>query len=344
MIDDCAGHLQKQNMAALEDVVSQFYMQQHSGAKQDLSVKFKHGGLSPQMAARRQRIFQDFGRLVTEYRIPQWTVRLLLDGLRSDTIVDEVKSEKDLLLYCVRVASSIGVLCVFLYDMDNISEEVLVKATSLGIAFQLTNISRDIITDARIGRTYIPNSWICEKARSREKFVAEICRDQVYANGICRELSLDLIDLAETYYDIGWDGISFLPRHIQGAVASALLIYREIGMKIRIQDVYPGRASVTTREKCVLAGKALYYLIFGIKPKFHALGRAVHTNQSAEALACCTERFATKKAFSQKGSLKGLARLKHILPKLKPTKLHIPNQDDERKNSEIFVTSHEARK
>ena len=319
MIDDCSGEVQIQNMATLETVVSRFYAKGFNQNEAQI-MQENSSGLSPAAFARRRKIFQDFGNLVRRHRIPRWTISLLLDGFQYDTMVREVRSERDLLLYCVRVASSIGILCVYLYETKDISEDVLVKATSLGIAFQLTNISRDIVTDARMGRTYVPGTWLCAKAASRDDFLQGVLHNTCHMNEISRELSLELIDFAEAYYDLAWDGISLVPCQAKAAIGAALLIYREIGMVIRQLPYYPERAYVSTWRKFELTIKSFYFILSGTKPNFQSFTRSgvsSNKNLSAEALACCTQLLAPERYSGSTSPRKVLSRLKRAFLKVK---------------------------
>lgn len=226
------------------------------------------------------RIVSDFKRLVHLQQVPAWSLRLLIDGFQHDAETHEISDETELLKYCLGVASSIGIVCSFLFA-DNKKErvvgyqpqqnqQILALASCLGIGMQLTNIARDILTDADLGRTYIPNTWLKEHKLTPAAFL-ELTEEE--KKPYLFIFSLKLLEVAETYYEAGWNGVSLLPREVQLAVSGALLIYREIGFiiqdELRTKRRYPRRAFTTKKRKLALMCKAQYYLATGIQPIFH---------------------------------------------------------------------------
>ena len=161
-------------------------------------------------------------------------MELLLFGFKQDTNKNIIiLNENDLLSYCICVASSIGIVCTFIFIADNKDNNnykydislLTNAAVSLGIAFQLTNISRDIITDLiQQNKIYIPQQWMIENTN--------IYNIELYRNTVIRDYSVKLIKMAEIYYIDAWNGIKFLPTNVQFAIYSALKIYRQIGINI----------------------------------------------------------------------------------------------------------------
>jgi phytoene synthase len=89
-----------------------------------------------------------------QFPLPRQSLLDLIEGVRMD--VDEASYEtfEELVLYCRRVAGSIGRLCVAVFGADG--ENAGELADDLGVALQLTNILRDVREDAARGRTYLP--------------------------------------------------------------------------------------------------------------------------------------------------------------------------------------------
>ena len=89
-----------------------------------------------------------------EFPLPRQSFLDLIEGVRMDIDGRTYESFDELVVYCRRVAGSIGRLCVavFVADGDNAGE----LADDLGVALQLTNILRDVREDAGRGRTYLP--------------------------------------------------------------------------------------------------------------------------------------------------------------------------------------------
>lgn len=78
----------------------------------------------------------------------------VVDGCQMDIDIDRYETFADLVVYCRRVASSVGMICIELCGYDD--SRAPKHADDLGIAFQLTNMLRDVGEDARSGRIYIP--------------------------------------------------------------------------------------------------------------------------------------------------------------------------------------------
>ncbi len=83
----------------------------------------------------------------------------LIEGLLQDT-ADEVRltGEADLLVYAYRVAGTVGLLMCEVLECADTNAKAY--AVDLGIGMQLTNIARDVLEDAEMGRRYIPGEWV----------------------------------------------------------------------------------------------------------------------------------------------------------------------------------------
>ncbi len=78
----------------------------------------------------------------------------LIDGVEMDLHRSRYETFDDLLSYCRRVASAVGLICVEIFGCrDSDAREY---AVNLGLALQLTNIIRDVAVDLKIGRVYLP--------------------------------------------------------------------------------------------------------------------------------------------------------------------------------------------
>lgn len=202
----------------------------------------------------------------------------LLDGFAMDA--DEVRfmTLDDTLRYCYHVAGVVGVMMAHIMGAED--EDVVHRAADLGIAFQLTNISRDVIDDLGIGRCYLPEDWLREKRMPREALHLPEHRENLHA------LASELVELAERYYDSARAGIAHLPWRCAWAISSALLIYRDIGLQVRKAGVtaWDGRMQVSGGRKLwrlchggVMAANALCRgRAAGITPRTGLWTRAGH--------------------------------------------------------------------
>lgn len=92
--------------------------------------------------------------VVKQFRLPQEHLQEIIDGMEMDLDQPRYADFKSLQLYCYRVASVVGLLSAEIFGYTD--RETLKYAHDLGIAFQLTNIIRDVGEDARRNRIYLP--------------------------------------------------------------------------------------------------------------------------------------------------------------------------------------------
>ena len=129
----------------------------------------------------------------------------LIHGLIFDQKLVRIKSEKQLILYCYRVAGTVGVLmCIALECKDKNS---LNFATDLGIAMQLTNILRDIEEDAKLNRRYLPGKFINDLT---PKEILILTKDYNHLNhSILKDAIKKILLISDSYYRSGNKGLVF---------------------------------------------------------------------------------------------------------------------------------------
>jgi phytoene synthase len=141
-----------------------------------------------------------------------------VEGARYETIADTLR-------YCYHVAGVVGLMMASIMGVTD--PRVLDRACDLGLAFQLTNIARDIVEDAQVGRCYVPAEWLRE---------AGIPLDEVALprhRAALATVAARLVDHAEPYYDSALAGIGGLPLRSAWAIATARKVYRQIGVVVR---------------------------------------------------------------------------------------------------------------
>ena len=99
-------------------------------------------------------IAQRLAVAVRAYPIPQDALLAIVDGVAMDLDGAVYETEDDLYPYCYRVASAVGLAAIEIFGYTDAGARSY--ATNLGIALQLTNIIRDVGSDARAGRVYVP--------------------------------------------------------------------------------------------------------------------------------------------------------------------------------------------
>ena len=183
-------------------------------------------------------IIKNMWQLINDFNIPLKVVNDLLDGINSD-IQQSIKlhKKKDLLLYSYRVAGTVGLMMAKILRVNK--KDSLKSAIDLGIAMQLTNISRDVVEDLNFGRSYIDLNF--EEIKST-------------------------IKLSESYYENSFYSIKEIPLAFRFAILVARRVYRKIGYKIlKKQNLEnykkSGKIYVTKIEKIIETLCSVYDLI-----------------------------------------------------------------------------------
>ena len=149
-------------------------------------------------------VIKNMWYLVDKFEISTKIVNDLIDGAESDLKEKVIiNSQKELLIYSYRVAGTVGLMMAKILNVKN--RDALKSAIDLGIAMQLTNISRDIIEDASNNRFYIPSDF----------------------NSIRETLKL-----ADQFYKSSFSSINKIPISFRFAILVARRVYREIGYNI----------------------------------------------------------------------------------------------------------------
>jgi len=167
----------------------------------------------------------------------------LLEGFAMDARAHEYRSIDDTILYSYHVAGVVGVMMAIIMGAKD--TPTLNRACDLGIAFQLTNISRDVIDDAKEERVYLPADWLIAEGVSPGEISDPVNREAVF------KVTERLLDTAEAYYASARHGLAALPFRSAWAIAAARRIYRDIGTLVRAggPDPWTGRVSVGTARK-----------------------------------------------------------------------------------------------
>ena len=191
----------------------------------------------------------EFEFFITSKKLPKLVIISLIDGLLGDQETVLIKDEFELLRYCYRVAGTVGILMCNVLDCDE--SDATDYAIDLGIAMQLTNIARDILEDAQMGRRYLPESWVGNITPQEIVYISQRPKS-TGAQEICIG-SKKLLNLAEQYYNSGLTGCAYLPFRAHAAISVAAMVYRQIGIKT-INKKYPwfeGREFTSTYEKII---------------------------------------------------------------------------------------------
>jgi len=196
-------------------------------------------------------ILPAFRDAVERFHIPLEYFHQLIDGASMDLSIDHYHTFEELYDYCYKVASVVGLVCIHIFGFD--SPDARKYAEYCGIAFQLTNILRDLKEDVANGRIYLPEEDLhafrysaddlasqVEDERFNKLMRYEVARARGYYKA-----ALPLIDLV---HDSGRPGLCAMIE-IYSSILSAIERNR--------YDVFGRRISVPTSRKAAIAAKAL---------------------------------------------------------------------------------------
>jgi len=197
----------------------------------------------------RDPAFAAFQEVALGHRIPPRFAYDHLAGFAMDVDGARYETIEDTLRYCYHVAGVVGLMMACIMGVED--DAVLDHACDLGLAFQLTNIARDIVEDAAVGRCYVPAAWL------REAGIPPGEVGLAQHRAALAKVAARLVDHAEPYYDSALDGIAALPLRSAWAIASARNVYRQIGVvvKRRGAHAWDERAGTSKATKLLLLAK-----------------------------------------------------------------------------------------
>ena len=186
--------------------------------------------------------------VIKGFRLPQEQLLEIIDGMAMDLSQTRYLDFKGLQLYCYRVASVVGLLAAEIFGYQD--RQTLKYAHDLGLAFQLTNIIRDVGEDARRGRIYLPIEDL-----QRFDVPAKDLLEARYSDAF-RELMAFQAERAEKFYDQAFAQLPAIDRKAQRPGLVMAAIYRTLLREIARDGflVLDRRTSLTPLRKVWLAG------------------------------------------------------------------------------------------
>lgn len=186
--------------------------------------------------------FDALGVVAAETAIPASLPHDHLAGFARDAAGWQPASEDDLLSYCYQVAGAVGMMMAHVMGVDPGDHDTLDRASDLGIAFQLANIARDLVDDAKVGRNYVPTEWRLDPHRASDR----------------PRIAQRLADLADRYRRSSKVGAARLPFRSRWAVLSAAAIYGEVATRAVALGprAWDRRISISKAEKFALVIEA----------------------------------------------------------------------------------------
>lgn len=191
-------------------------------------------------------IFPAFIDTVRKFSIPEHYFFELLDGMEMDLKKNRYQTFEELYSYCYRVASVVGIVCIHIFGFRN--PLALSLAESAGIAFQLTNILRDLREDTLLDRIYLPLDDL-----SKFNYSVDDLKNSV-VNDSFRKLFHFEIERARTYYEKGNALIPLVNPESRCALSALFGIYEGLLKKINSETdhVMKRKVKLSLFEKIVI--------------------------------------------------------------------------------------------
>ena len=187
------------------------------------------------------------GQAARRFNIPKVYFEELLNGMEMDLTRARYATLEELYPYCYRVASIVGLICIEIFGYTN--PQTKTYAEQLGIAFQLTNIIRDVGVDAQRGRIYLPQDELKRFGYSEEELLAG------RYNRAFMELMRFQCERARGFFQAA---SAALPAEDERSLLAAEImraIYYRLLLRIEAQqyDVFHGNITLGKPQKLLLA-------------------------------------------------------------------------------------------
>jgi len=183
-------------------------------------------------------IIKNMWSLIDNFGISKKIINDLFDGVESDLKERvQLNSKKDLFIYSYRVAGTVGLMMAKILNVQK--QNALKSAIDLGIAMQLTNISRDVVEDSKKNRIYISANF---------------------------ESIKETLKIADLFYESSFSSIKEIPFSFRFSILVARRVYRQIGKNILKKENIEnyknsGKIYVTSIGKIIQTFLSIYDLI-----------------------------------------------------------------------------------
>lgn len=203
--------------------------------------------------------FQGLQLVYKACAIPERYPLELLEGFEMDIHPKPYVNLDDTLTYSYHVAGTVGAMMACVMGVRD--STILDRAVDLGLAFQLTNICRDLLQDAQDQRVYLPSRWLEEAGAPKDLSLFP------KATSALAKVCARVLDEADRYYESAAFGIARLPWRSAWAVSTAAAVYRDIGRLVTQQGsrAWTGRTATGKARKLWLALTSLVYALYVTK-------------------------------------------------------------------------------
>ena len=205
-----------------------------------------------------RRVIQELQSFIFQHKLPFQLFDELIQGVEMDLEIKRYETYEDLEKYCYRVASVVGLLSIEIFGYtDPLTRQY---ADALGKALQLTNILRDVRSDAERGRIYLPRTQLARYGVTEEEILKFKYSERFYA------LASDVAQHARAFYQ---QARQTLPEQDRRSMAAAELmgsVYWRLLRKLELQrfDVFgPNPTRLSTGQKLLLILRTWYRMLSG---------------------------------------------------------------------------------
>lgn len=197
-------------------------------------------------------ILPAFHDAIRTFRIPDIYFRELIEGATMDLSINRYLTFEKLYEYCYKVASVVGLVCIHIFGFNG--DMARRYAEYNGIAFQLTNILRDVREDSERDRIYLPLEDLAAAGYTEEDLLAGVMDDRF------KTLMQFEVGRARGYYDMGAALVNHVDLASRPGLTAMIGIYHAILDRIeeRGYDVFSERIALTKSEKLGIAARSVF--------------------------------------------------------------------------------------
>lgn len=202
-------------------------------------------------ASNAEPIWPAFADMVRQYRMPRKVFDDVIAGQRQDLSPEPFDTFESLYEYCYRVAGVVGLASIYIWGFEG-GAETEQLAIDRGVAFQLTNILRDLREDAARGRTYLPRTDLIEMNVTEDDL-----RGPTAGEAFGRLMNFQ-IERAEHYYQISSPLEGRIQRDSRPTLVAMTQIYHQLLRKVATdpQRVLRERVSLSIVRKLMIGWRA----------------------------------------------------------------------------------------
>jgi squalene-associated FAD-dependent desaturase len=229
---------------------------------------------------------------LARFQIPKPMLAELVRGVDMDTHPQQIATWSDLQQYTFRVASTIGICCAAIWSPNGPPtpySDTWRSAIDCGTAFQLTNILRDPIEDARRSRVYLPTDELARFGIDRQQWIKAVANpqsDAIESLGDWRGLIEVQLQRAEALFDRGWGVANQLAPDGLRMFSLMWNTYYRLLQQIRREPsvIFQRRIRLTTTDKWALASQHWFTPIFAYSLNHRSRASARWSTESRSSL------------------------------------------------------------